>query len=296
MHMYGGAGIIAGLSLLGALAGSAAAAPARTVAVAVVPGAACRFDVIGSGRVVAVLDGRSLALDDGREVRLAGIDIPSAPSLGDKSLGDKSPGDSGPRAAAALAAKAGLESLVLGQTVELRQHQQESDRYGRILAFVSLLSLPEGAEPSVAHWLIGRGFARVGASLGDPACTTELLSRERVARTQRLGLWGEPDYAIMSAENGAELLGQEGHFVVVEGKVASVRESGGVIYMNFGRRWSQALTVTILKRHERSFAAAGLQPDRLANLRLRVRGYIEERSGPRIEATRPEQIEIAEGK
>jgi endonuclease YncB( thermonuclease family) len=287
--MGGGVGIIAGVSLLGALAGSAAAAPARTMAVA--PGAACRFDVIGSGRVVGVLDGRSLALDDGREVKLAGIDVPSAPGPF-----DKSPGDSGPRPAAALAAKAGLESLVLGQTVELRQRLQESDRYGRILAFVSLLSLPEGAEPSVAHWLIGRGFARVGASLDDPACTAELLSRERVARTQRLGLWGEPDYAIMSAENGAELLGQEGHFAVVEGKVASVRESGGMIYMNFGRRWSQALTVTILKRHERNFAAAGLQPDRLANLRLRVRGYIEERSGPRIEATRPEQIEIAEGK
>jgi len=30
--------------------------------------------------------------------------------------------------------------------------------------------------------------------------------------------------------------------------VLSVRESGGTIYMNFGRRWSQALTVTILKR------------------------------------------------
>jgi hypothetical protein len=117
-----------------------------------------------------------------------------------------------------------------------------------------------------------------------------------VARARRLGLWGEPDYAIMSAENGAGLLGQEGRFAVVEGKVASVRESGGLIYMNFGRRWSQALTVTILKRHERSFAAAGLQPDRLANLRIRVRGYIEERSGPRIEATRPEQIEIAEGR
>ena len=41
---------------------------------------------------------------------------------------------------------------------------------------------------------------------------------------------------------------------------------------------------------------AGLQPDRLVNLKLRVRGFIEERSGPRIEATRPEQIEIAESK
>jgi endonuclease YncB( thermonuclease family) len=272
---------IVGLALVGALPGSAAAAGVQATAAA--PGAACRFDLVGSGRVVAVVDGRSLALDDGREVRLAGIEAPPAPV----------PGDTGARVAAALAAKSALESLALGQTVELRQRQRLSDRYGRILAFVSV---PQAAEPSVAHALITRGFARVGASVEDPACAAELLSRERVARTQRLGLWGEPDYAIMSAESGAELLGQQGHFAVVEGKVASVRESGGMIYMNFGRRWSQALTVTILKRHERSFAAAGLQPDRLANLRLRVRGYIEERSGPRIEATRPEQIEIAEGK
>jgi endonuclease YncB( thermonuclease family) len=280
-----GVGIL-GLSLAGSLAGAAAAAPARS-SVPVVP--ACRYNVVGSGRVVSVVDGRSFALEDGREVRLAGIETPAPPNPG--------PGDGGPGAASA--AKAALESLVLGRTVDLRQRQPVNDRYGRIVALISLPegteASPETAEPSIAHALIGRGFARVGANLDDPACTTELLSRERVARTQRLGLWGEPDYAIMSADNGAELVGQEGRFAVVEGKVASVRESGGLIYMNFGRRWSQALTVTILKRHERSFAAAGLQPDRLANLRLRVRGFIEERSGPRIEATRPEQIEIAQG-
>ncbi|HEY4406670.1 MAG TPA: thermonuclease family protein [Xanthobacteraceae bacterium] len=287
--MGGWVGIV-GLSLVGALTAPAQGAPARPPAAA--PGAACRFDIVGSGRVAGVPDGRSLMLEDGREVRLAGIEVPPA-----SNLADRSPGDTGPGAAAA--ARAALESLVLGHTVELRQRQPVSDRYGRILAFVSLAdaeSPADAAEPTVAHTLIGRGFARVGAGLDEPACTAELLSRERVARGRRLGLWGEADYAIMSAENGAELLGQEGRFAVVEGKVASVRESGGLIYMNFGRRWSQALTVTIMKRHERSFAAAGLQPDRLANLRLRVRGYIEERSGPRIEATRPEQIEIAEGK
>ncbi len=64
--------------------------------------------------------------------------------------------------------------------------------------------------------------------------------------------------------------------------------------MNFGRRWSQALTVTILKRHERMFAGAGLQPKALEHRGVRVRGWVEERNGPRIEATRPEQIEIAE--
>jgi len=92
----------------------------------------------------------------------------------------------------------------------------------------------------------------------------------------------------------SELVAERGHFTVVEGKVLSVRESGGTIYMNFGRRGSQALTVTILKRNERNFTVAGLEPKKLENRRVRVRGWVEERSGPRIEATRPEQIEIAE--
>jgi hypothetical protein len=80
----------------------------------------------------------------------------------------------------------------------------------------------------------------------------------------------------------------------VEGKVWSVRESGGTIYINFGRRWTQALTVTISKRDESAFTAAGVEPKKLEARRVRVRGWIEERNGPRIEATRPEQIELAE--
>ena len=91
----------------------------------------------------------------------------------------------------------------------------------------------------------------------------------------------------------AELLARRGQFTVAEGKVLSVRASGGTIYLNFGRRWSQALTVTILKRHERIFRPAGLQLKSLENRRIRVRGWIEERNGPRIEATSPEQIEMA---
>jgi endonuclease YncB( thermonuclease family) len=283
--MGGRAGIRSiGLGVAWLLAGSAAAAPARPPArpLPAAPDAACRFESTGTGQVVAVPDGRSLTLADGREVRLAGIETPAEPEAADAGT-----------ISSAAAAKAALAALALGKTVELHQRTPASDRYGRILAFVSL---PEESEPSLAHALLARGYARVAASLDDVACTSELLSRERAARGQRLGLWGEADYAIMSAESGADLLGQQGRFAVVEGRVSSVRESGGTIYMNFGRRWSQALTVTILKRHERSFAAAGLQPDRLWNLKLRVRGYIEERSGPRIEATRPEQIEIAEGR
>ena len=62
--------------------------------------------------------------------------------------------------------------------------------------------------------------------------------------------------------------------------------------MNFGRRWSEDFTVTIAKRNERAFSAAGLEPKSLAGRRVRIRGWIEERGGPWVEAARPEQIEV----
>jgi len=88
-------------------------------------------------------------------------------------------------------------------------------------------------------------------------------------------------------------LARRGQFTVAEGKVLSVRESGGILYINFGRVWSRNLTVTILRRNMRAFAAAGMDPKKLEGVRVRVRGWVEERGGPRIEAVRPEQIEIA---
>ena len=182
--------------------------------------------------------------------------------------------------------------MIAGQNVELRQLGPEVDRYGRILAYVYLIGADFGH--SVAHAMLAKGYGRVAARVGDQACAAELLAWERAARRAKLGLWGDPQYAIVRAESGAALLAERGHFAVVEGKVLSVRESGGTIYMNFGRRWSEALTVTVAKRDERSFAAAGLQPKSLENRYLRVRGWIEERNGPRIEAVRPEQIELAE--
>jgi hypothetical protein len=99
----------------------------------------------------------------------------------------------------------------------------------------------------------------------------------------------------MAAQSLAALKVEPGRFTIAEGRVWSVRASGATIFMNFGRRWSEALTVTISKRNERTFLAAGLDVKGLQSRRVRVRGFIEERNGPRIEAIRPEQIEIAEG-
>jgi hypothetical protein len=52
----------------------------------------------------------------------------------------------------------------------------------------------------------------------------------------------------------------------------SVRESGGTIYVSFGRRWSEDFTVTVQKCHERGFTAAGLQLKKLTGQHVRVPG------------------------
>ena len=43
------------------------------------PSSGCLFELAGTGKVRAITDGRSFALADGREVRLAGIEVPLPP-------------------------------------------------------------------------------------------------------------------------------------------------------------------------------------------------------------------------
>jgi len=256
----------------GLLVGIAVMAGAVLDARAQVADSPCGSTPTITGRVARVVDGRSFALDDEREVRIAALEVPTIGMAGS-------------------AAKDFLRNLLLGQTVQLRA-AGAPDRYGRIVAHVYRNdAAPSG--PSAAHLMLAKGHGRVGAQVGHAACALDLLSQERVARSRRLGLWADPDYAILEAGNLAGLVTAQGRFALVQGKVLSVRESRGTIFVNFGRRWTQALTVTISKRQERMFIGAGLAPKMLEHRDVRVRGWVEVRNGPRIEASHPEQIEMA---
>jgi endonuclease YncB( thermonuclease family) len=236
----------------------------------------CKPAAIGAGQVRMVVDGRTLRLSDGREVRLAGIEVPRRDD----------------RESAPDAAQAALETLVAGREITLMRLGPETDRYGRIVALI--VAQPQPSAPFVQQALLAQGNARVSAHIDDTGCAAALLGAEKAARSAGLGLWADPYYVIRHAEDPAGVLAVRGHFAVVEGKVLSVRESGGTIYVNFGRRWSDDFTVTVLKRHERTFTAAGMPLKKLAGQHVRVRGLIEERGGPWIEAAHPGQIEIAE--
>jgi endonuclease YncB( thermonuclease family) len=222
----------------------------------------CKLVAFGTATVAAVRDGRTLLLGDGRELRLAGIEA-----------GDDN---------------AALQALVGGHPLRLERLGPEQDRYGRLVAF----AFAGDGRVSVQQTLLEQGQARVSARVGDKACAEALLRAEQTARAAKRGLWADPNFAPLSADNLGGLAAARGRFALVEGKVLSVRESGATIYVNFGRRWTRDFTVTILRRLGRSFAGAGLEPKSLAGRRIRVRGWVEQRGGPIIAAEAPEQIEL----
>jgi hypothetical protein len=138
---------------------------------------------------------------------------------------------------------------------------------------------------------LDQGLARVSPRIGDKACAEALLTSERAARAAKRGLWADPNFAPLPSDDLARLTAQQGRFTLVESMVLSVRESGGTIYLNFGRRWTRDFSVIFASRLRRSFITAGIEPKSLEGRRILVRGFIEQRNGPIIEVAAPEQIE-----
>lgn len=248
------------------------------------PAIACGGEVFARGMPKQIIDGRTFLLADGREIRLAAIEVPPL----------RPPPEQADAASAGAAAKNALAIALGDSEVELRRADVPADRYGRMVGYAFVAHA--GVERLAQAQLLDLGWARVAARVGNRDCAAELLPHERAARSAKLGLWAISYYDVLDADNPAAVLAARGRFALVEGRVVSVRESGATIYVNFGRRWTEDFTVTILKRNARNFVAAGLDPKLLAGRRVRVRGWIEERGGPWIEAAHPEQIEITDRK
>jgi endonuclease YncB( thermonuclease family) len=231
--------------------------------------AGCAFEPQGEGRVTAVIDARSIRLDDGREVRLAGIE-PVTTEKADRT--------------------SALSAIVAGREVTLSGEDDTPDRYGRQTAFVFLA--PSGE--LVQGLLLSQGAALVSATITNKDCAAILTSAEAEARQARKGTWADPA-AIKNAESPGDILAGIGRFTVVEGRVLSVRQAGATTYLNFGRNWTRDFAATISRRMVAALEAAGIALKSLENRRIRVRGWVEARQGPRIEVLRVGQIELLGG-
>ena len=237
-------------------------------------------EVAEEARVDAVIDGYTLVLDDGRQVRLVGIQAPKLPL-----------GQAGVRAwPLAEEAKAGLEALVLGRRVALAYGGRRIDRHGRALAH---LYRPGDLAAAPGLWVQGvlleRGLARVYSFADNRALVAEMLDRERIARAARRGIWAERFYGIRTPET---VVGDVGSFQIVEGVVVEATVVRGRVYLNYGADWRHDFTVSLAPAVRRRFEAEGIDPTAYRGRRLRVRGWVKSFDGPRIDATHPEQIEV----
>lgn len=224
--------------------------------------APCQFESQGEGHVAAIVDGRSIRLDDGREIRLAGIE-PTATT------------------------KQALTALLAGRDVTLHGTDDTPDRYGRQGALV----FSGESDSSVQAMLLAQGDAMVSAEITDKDCAAALMSSEAAARRQKKGSWADPS-ALKNAESPDDILAGIGRFVVVEGKVLSVRQAGAMTYLNFGRNWTRGFAATISKRTLPAFESAGVALKSLENKRIRVRGWVEGNTGPRIDIRLVGQVEL----
>ena len=219
-----------------------------------------------------VIDGETLRLTDGRELRLAGIRVPWREA--DRKL--------------AARARETVSRAVAKGPLRLVFDQRTRNRYGQLLAQVRVL--PPGArEIWLQALLLSKGLARVRGLPENRRAVPALLAVERRARAAGLGLWAYRRFAVLAPEQAARRIGS---FQIVEGRVLSAETVKGRSYLNFGADWKSDFTVALDRAARRRFEESGLDPLSLEGRRIRVRGWLKSFNGPMLELGYPEQIEL----
>ena len=220
------------------------------------PATAC--GVVASAEKVASARGGEIQFADGAPARLGGLWL-------------------APAAAPALAALA-------GRRFGVAMLAPAPDRWGR-----RIVDLVDAEGRSVALDLIARGLALARPETDIRDCASERLDAEAGARAAAEGIWADRS-AVLDAADAAALAKADGRFVLVEGIVRRVGEGRAKVYLDFAGR--NGFSVLAAKKAEPSFRRSGVDLKGLAGRRVRVRGVMDVRFGPRIEIADPSMIEL----
>jgi micrococcal nuclease len=210
----------------------------------------CAADHIDEQTHVAyVHDGDTVRLQDGRSLRLIGIDTPE--------LGR----DGGPDQPYAIAARDALRGLLAQRTeLDLRLDETRLDVHGRLLAHAFLA---DGT--SVSAWLLERGYATLLIVPPDDWNVACYQAAERHARAARLGIWALPGYQPVSSM----LLDHAARgYHLVKGRVAHVGESARSLWLDLEGK----VAARIDRKDLRYFTAIPLRD--LSDKDVIVRGWV----------------------
>lgn len=126
--------------------------------------------------VVAVIDGDTIVVEGGEQVRYIGIDTPEVAGGTVQCFGD--------------AATERNRELVGGKRVRLEPDITDRDAYGRLLRYVYVpAAYPGQADTFVNFALVASGYARTLYIKPDVTHYPSLRAAEEAARRAQLGLW-----------------------------------------------------------------------------------------------------------
>jgi endonuclease YncB( thermonuclease family) len=168
----------------------------------------------GFYRVKTVYDGDTVVLEDGRKIRLLGINTPEVQHK-DK-MADAGGED----------AKAWLINKLQNTKVRLEFDFEKTDKYGRTLAH-----LFSEKKEHINLSLVKAGLATISIYPPNLLYVNELLAAENKAEQDKLGIWQRPEYAAIPVGNLTEA-GHPGWSRLV-GKVVSIRNTHKSIYLVF---------------------------------------------------------------
>lgn len=208
-----------------------------------------------SAIVKTVYDGDTLQLEDGRKVRLIGIDTPETFSKKRAIASDIK--SSGERARVAL-----LQQLTMSKNrISLSYGSQRFDHYGRTLAHVYL---PNGK--NIQAWLILEGYAIAFTTPPNDQMTDCYRRLELVAQQANRGIWQMSQYQVKKSR---QLSKKSKGFHRLQGRISRVSINRHKVMLVLDNR----VDVNIYKEDIQNFNT--YQLNNLQGKNVRVRGWIK---------------------
>jgi endonuclease YncB( thermonuclease family) len=200
-----------------------------------------------------VHDGDTVHLEDGRKIRLIGINSPELAR------------DNMPEQAFAKEAREALKTAISAHDnrVGLVYGEERHDRYKRTLAH---LFMPDGT--NLQALLLEKGLAASIAHPPNVAYSDCYTKQEKIARCAGAGMWGNLDQAIIQADN---LTTDNKGFHLVSGEVELVSQTGKGIWI-----FISELMIGIYSENMAEFNQSDLLS--LTGKQLIVRGWLHPKS------------------
>ncbi len=224
-----------------------------------------------------VIDGSTILLNDGKIIRLLGMDYPYVRG---SSVSEQS-----------LAAKDRLEKLLpAGTDVNIWQSRNaktgRTNRMGHILAHLET----KKEDRWINGTLVREGLAFVQTDWNNPDMAQSLYKLEDGARQDALNIWAKGSaYGLLNPENAQN---GDGAFRVVEGTIKRAATSKNNLYLNFGEDRNKDFTVMVSSGLRKDLSKRGIDPMNLSGQKVRVRGWIRIWNGPFMELESAERLEI----